>query len=477
MSAPIPELLAAAPAVRACQAALGAAEGVWIVGGALRDAALGKEVKDVDLAVASDERQAAREIGGASRGPVFRLSEEFASWRALAADGTWHVDITRLRGDGIESDLALRDFTVNAIAVPLADVAAPPLDPHGGLDDLEGRVLRAVTPGSFADDPLRILRAARIAADLTLEVEPRTAALARAEARRAAEPAGERQFAELRLLLTGAEPVRGLQILDELAATPALLPELEALRGVEQNPYHHLDVHGHTMEVLARLIEVDADLEAFVGDTAADVRELFEEPLADELTRGDALRFAALFHDLGKPATRAVGEGGRILFIGHDRAGARLVRELCSRLRTSRRLADYLAHLTLNHLRLGFLVHERPLSRRHVYEYLRATDPDSVDVTMLTVADRLATQGERTRREAVDAHLELACEMIAEALSWRRSGPPRSPVRGDQLASELDFEPGPELGRLLGEIEAAVFAGEISTREEAVELARSLRSR
>jgi poly(A) polymerase len=476
VSAAIPELLAAAPAVRACQGALGAAEGIWIVGGAIRDAALGREVKDVDLAVTGDERQAAREIGRATGGPVFRLSEEFASWRALAADGAWHVDITRLRGDGIEADLALRDFTVNAIAVPLADPAAPLVDPHGGLADLRGRVLRTVSARSFADDPLRILRAARIAAGLALEVDQGTATLARAEAGRAAEPAGERQFAELRLLLTGAEPVRGLQVLDELAATPALLPELEALRGVEQNPYHHLDVHGHTMEVLARLIEVEADLEVFVGSTATDVRELLAEPLADELTRGGALRFAALFHDLGKPETRAVGEGGRVLFIGHDRAGARLVRELCSRLRASRRLADYLANLTLNHLRLGFLVHERPLSRRHVYDYLQATDPDPVDVTMLTVADRLATQGERTRREAVDAHLELARKMIAEALAWRRSGPPRSPVRGDELASELGIQPGPELGRLLGEIEAAVFAGEVSTREEAVELARRIRS-
>jgi poly(A) polymerase len=419
--------------------------------------------------------EVAREIGRAAAGPVFRLSEEFASWRALAADASWHVDVSRLRGDGIEEDLALRDFTVNAMALSLSDPAAQPVDPRGGLADLERRVLRAASARSFADDPLRILRAARIAAGLALDVDQGTADLARAEAKRAAEPAGERQFAELRLLLTGPEPARGLRLLDELAATPILLPELEALRGVEQNPYHHLDVHGHTMEVLGRLIEVEGDLEAFVGPTAADVRALLAEPLADELNRGGALRFAALFHDLGKPETRAVGEGGRVLFIGHDRAGAQLVRELCSRLRTSRRLADYLASLTLNHLRLGFLVHERPLSPRHVYDYLRATDPDSVDVTLLTVADRLATQGERTRPEAVDAHLELAREMIAEALAWRRSGPPRSPVRGDELASELGIEPGPELGRLLGEIEAAVFGGEVSTPEEAVELARRIR--
>jgi poly(A) polymerase len=476
VSPAIPDRLGAAPAVRACQAALSARNGVWIVGGAIRDAALGREVRDVDLAIARDEGHAAREVGAAAGGHAFKLSEEFASWRALAGDGGWHVDITRLRGDGIEADLALRDFTVNAIAVPLADLAAPPVDPYGGLADLEVRVLRAVSRRSFADDPLRILRAARLAAGLGMEVDPETAALARAEASRAGEPAGERQFAELRLLLTGPDPIRGLNVVDELGAMPGLLPELAALRGVEQNPYHHLDVYGHTMEVLGRLIQVEADLDAFVGAAAGDVGELLTEPLADDLTRGDALRFAALVHDLGKPETRAVGPGGRVLFMGHDRAGVSLARELCSRLRASRRLADYLANLTLNHLRLGFLVHERPLSRRHVYDYLVATDPDSVDVTLLTVADRLATQGERTRQEAVDAHLELAREMVAEALTLRRSGPVRSPIPGDELASALGIEEGPELGSLLGEIKAAVFAGEVSTREEAVDLARQIRS-
>jgi putative nucleotidyltransferase with HDIG domain len=348
------------------------------------------------------------------------------------------------------------------------------LDPHAGRSDLDDRVLRAVSERSFSDDPLRVLRAARIAAALALEIEPRTIGLARSAARELAEQSGERQFAELRLLLTGEDPVSGLGLLDELGATEFAMPELAALRGVEQNPYHHLDVRDHTIEVLARLTALEGDLEALLGDDGGAVRRLLDEPLADQLTRGGALRFAALFHDLGKPETRSEGEEGRVLFIGHDRAGARIVRALCRRLRASRRLADYLANLTLNHLRLGFLVHERPLSRRHVYDYLRATDPDSVDVTLLTVADRLATQGERTKQEAIDAHLGLAGEMIGEALAWRRDGPPRAPIRGDDLASELGIEPGPKLGRLLEEIEAAVFTGEVSGREDAVALARKL---
>jgi tRNA nucleotidyltransferase/poly(A) polymerase len=474
VSGRIAELLAAAPAVRACREALDTGRDAWIVGGAIRDAAFGDQVRHVDLAVGGDEQALAREIARVAGGPVFQLSEEFATWRAMATGGEWHVDVVRMRGDRIEADLALRDFTVNAIASPAAHPGAPLLDPHGGLPDAESRVLRAVSERSFADDPLRILRGARIAASFGLRIDEATRALARAEASRAGEPAGERQFAELRLILAGPDPIEGLRLLDELSATAAVLPELEALRGVQQNPYHHLDVHGHTIEVLSRAIEVQGDLPAYVGASPAEVQVVLDEPLADELTRGQALRFAALFHDLGKPATRSVGEGGRVLFVGHDRAGTRIVRGLCTRMRTSRRLADYLANLTLNHLRLGFLVHAQPVSRRQVYDYLLATDPDSVDVTLLTVADRLATQGERTSPEAISTHLELAREMIGEAVGWRRDGPPRPPIRGDDLAAELELQPGPELGRLLSEIQAAVFAGEVATREDAIALARTL---
>ena len=329
MSGTIAELLGASAAVRACREALGDAPGAWIVGGAIRDAWLAREVTDVDLAVAADERQAAQAIAGEVGGAVFQLSEEFGSWRAVAPDGAWHVDVVRLRGDGIEDDLALRDFTVDAIATPLAQPGTELIDPHSGLADLRSKALRAVSDQSFVHDPLRVLRAARIASGLALRVEPATLELARAQAGRAGEQAGERQFTELRLLLTGDHPVRGLELLDELKATKAVLPELEALRGVEQSPYHHLDVRDHTIEVLSRLIRLEGGLEGSLGDAAEQVRAVLAEPLADGLTRGGALRFAAVVHDLGKPQTRTEAEGGRVLFIGHDRAGAAIARGLC----------------------------------------------------------------------------------------------------------------------------------------------------
>jgi putative nucleotidyltransferase with HDIG domain len=470
------------PAANAVRAALARADDAWLVGGALRDAALGRAVVDLDVAVAADEAAAARAVARVGGGRAFALSESFGAWRAIGPGG-WHVDVSRLRSGSIEEDLRLRDFTVNAMALPTRALADPALataviDPLGGLEDASRRRLRATGPHAFADDPLRLLRAARIAAQLGLAIAEETRALARRDAPRAGEPAGERQLAELRLLVAGADPLRGLDLLDDLKLTPAVLPEFAALRGVEQNPNHHLDVHGHTMQVLARVLEIERDLPSYVGDLADEVAELLAEPLADELDRSGALRFAALFHDLGKPATRGQA-GGYVTFIGHDRVGAEIIRSLCRRLRTSRRLADYLANLPRNHLRLGFLVRRRPLDRRAVYDYLRTTDPDSVDVTLLTVADRLAARGSGpvASEAAVAAHLELAGEMIGEALAWRRAGPPRAPIRGDELAAALGIEPGPELGRLLAAIEAAVFAGEVTGRDDAVELARSLRRR
>ena len=471
---PVDRLLATSLA-QAARRALGDGEGAWIVGGAVRDAALGREVDDLDLAVAGDPGAVARAIGGELGEHAFELSAEFGTWRVVAAEHGAQVDVTALRGVGIEADLAERDFTIGAIAVPLD--GGDPIDPYGGFADLERLLLRTVGEHSFERDPLRLLRAARLAAELGLEIDPGTVSLARAAAGRAADPAGERQLTELRQLLGGPGPLRGLALLDELGLTAVVLPELESLRGVEQGPNHHLDVHGHTLAVLEHTLEVEGGLDRFAGERAEEVAALLAEPLADEMTRGTALRFGALFHDIAKPATKAERDGF-VGFRGHDVVGAEVIGEICARLRASRRLTQHLQALTLHHLRLGFLIPEAPLSARRVHGYLRATDPVSVDVTLLTIADRLSARGAGplARPEMVQAHLDLARQMIAAGLDWRREGPPPPLLRGDELAAELGIEAGPELGELLAELEAAQYAGEVSDRAGAVLHARQVRS-
>ncbi|MFL5898072.1 MAG: HD domain-containing protein [Solirubrobacterales bacterium] len=462
------ERLAAAPVVEASRRALRGGEAAWIVGGAVRDAVLGREVTDLDLAVGGDPGAAARAIAEEIGEHAFELSAEFGTWRVAGRGGVWQIDVTAMRGETIEADLAERDFTIGAVAVPLA--GGEPTDPYAGLVDLTEKRLRAVGEGSFEDDPLRLLRAARLAAELELEIEPRTVSLARAAAPRAAEPAGERQLAELRQLLGGPDPLRGLRLLGELALTPVVLPELEALRGVEQGPNHHLDVYDHTIAVLEHTLEVEADLDRFAGERAAAVATLLDEPLGDEISRRTALRFGALFHDIAKPQTRAERDGF-VGFRGHDQVGAEVIGGICRRLRASRRLTQHLQGLALHHLRLGFLIPEMPLPPRRVHAYLRATEPVTVDVTLLTVADRLSARGNGpiASPEMVGAHLQLAREMIAAALDWRREGPPVPLLRGDEVAATLGIEPGPEIGAAMAELEAAQYAGEVTDHAGAIE--------
>ncbi len=440
-----------------------AGERAWLVGGAVRDRLLGRETDDVDIAVDGEPRAAASRIARATGGAMFRLSGEFGAWRVVGPEHAWHADLVPVRDGDIEADLAQRDFTINAMAEPLG--GGELLDPHGGRADLERRLLRMVSAHALSDDPLRSLRAVRLAVELELDIDAATGAAAAGHADGIARVAPERVFAELKRVVGADAARRGLDLMLEYGLTDVVLPELAALRGVEQSRYHHLDVYDHTLAVLDGVARLQRDPVAVGLDQ--DVAALLAEPLSDELTRGTAMRFAALLHDAAKPRTRGVRPDGRVTFIGHDAQGAALAREVLGRLRSSVRLRDYVAALIAHHLDLGFLVHARPLDRREVFRYLTATAPYTADVTIFTVADRQATRG-RNANAAIAAHVQLASEMLA-------AEPPAPPlVRGDELIAELGIRPGPQLGRLLAQLAEDQYAGDIKTRAHALARARRL---
>jgi putative nucleotidyltransferase with HDIG domain len=474
VAAAVEKLLGASAPLRAVREAL-RGEDAWIVGGTVRDALLGRPLADLDLAVAGDAGRAARRIAPALRGPAFPLSEAFGAWRVLDRDRRFSCDLSPLQGPTIEADLRRRDFTVNAMAVPLAGGGL--LDPLGGLRDLDAGVLRVLEAGedAYAADALRPLRLARLATELPLRPDAQTAELTRRAAPRVREASGERVWGELRRIVAAPRVVEGMRLADELGLVEPILPELHALHGVEQSTFHHLDVFDHTLEALGHLIELERFPAEVFGEAAPELVAVLDEPLGDGLTRGGALRLAALLHDVGKPATRGIRADGKgFSFVGHDRVGAELAHAACRRLRTSERLASFAAACARHHLVLGFLVHERPLSRRSVYGYLTTCEPVAVEVTLLTCADRLATRGANADR-AIAAHLALAGELMTEALRWRRAGPPRPAVRGDELARALGIPPGPELGRILRRLQEASFTGEAPEPEAALALARRVR--
>ena len=434
----------------------------WVVGGAVRDELLGRPVGDLDLVVEGPAEPFARRLADRLGVPVFSPSERFASFRVVAPGR--HVDVAPLRGPDLAADLAVRDATVNAIAREIvaepgawgggAALAAGPLtDPLGGRADLACGRLRLCSPTALDEDPLRVLRLTRVSS--SLRFEPDTAALgaARHAAPGLAGVPGERLRDELSALLAAASPApaRALRLLADLGALAVVLPELDGLRGVGQNLYHHHDVFEHTLEALGTVSGVVAQLggDGFLAPP-------IEAGLPD-VPSIVPVSWAVLLHDIGKPGARQVDETGRILFWHHDRIGRDMLVEVGSRLRLSRHFVDYLGVLVRQHLRLGFLVREQPLTRRALARYRRDVTPYVFESVVVSLCDRLATRGEKTSRASVARHYRLARSV------W--SGVMKVPVphflSGDDVMQILGIEPGHAVGQALEALEEEIEAGEI----------------
>ena len=252
-----------------------------------------------------------------------------------------------------------------------------------------------------------------------------------------------------------------------------LVPELEASKGIEQSDNHHKDVFGHVMEVIEYTCDLVRDPEPVFRSLAPRVREHLDVPLADDLTRGEALIFAAVFHDMAKPATYRTNPEGSITFIGHDRLGAEMVTAWCEKHATSRRLERFLSGCVLHHLALGFLVRDRPLSLRQMDRYLRRVDPLQVELGVLTAADRLAARGPRARQSAIDGHLGLAREMTRVHFDQVDAGPIVLPLDGAELSAALDISPGPWLKDLLIALREQTLVKKDLTADQAVGFAKS----
>ena len=437
----------------------------WLVGGSVRDLLLGREVVDVDLVVERDPAAAARSLarshGGApsrSRSGTARGGSCATATRSTSPPATGPVT----------DDLGRRDFTINAMAVPLA--GGDLLDPHGGRADLEARRLRAVSEQVFSDDPLRLLRLVRLAHELGFTVDPESERLARRDAHLADRPSGERVLTEIRRLLEPDHPEAGVRLLDRIGVLDVVLPEAAAMRGVEQSPFHHLDVFEHTLQVLDAAADIAAHPDYYLREAAAPVRTALDADVGNGFTGHIGLRLAVLFHDISKPSTRVAGPDGRVSFMGHDRLGADTAELVLERWKASQALIRFCRVLVSEHLRLGFLVRERPFDRRTAYRYAAATAPHTLESVVLSLADRLATRGVRARQAYLRAHAEAAVELID--LVTVLAAEPREPLlRGDEIVA-LTGATGPRIGELVAALAEEQAAGTVTTREEAVALVR-----
>lgn len=436
--------------------------GVALVGGAVRDLALCLDALDLDLVVESDAESFARECADRLGGSLVPLDTERGILRVALADG-YHLDFALQAGETLEDDLRRRDFTVNAVAsVPDRGV----VDPLGGLADLQRRELRPCSDEALREDPLRVLRAVRLRARYGLTVDPAPLALHRELLKQVSpERIRDEWFA---ILAAGVTPQ--LELLCQTGLLFVLFPELWECRGVGQNYFHHLDVLEHTLEVVRGLEQL---LTTEYGGFAPYARELnghFAQPLAGGRSRGLGLKLVAFLHDISKPATRTVGEGGRIHFHGHELLGAGVAEGIARRLKLSNKEVRYVHHMVALHLTPVLLPSRNP-SRRELHRFLHKAGDDLPDLIVLSRADVLATRGPAQNEERLEAHRELGLELLEEYFSQGRLANPRVPVSGKDLTEALGLAPGPTVGWLLERLREAAALGQVETREEALKLA------
>jgi poly(A) polymerase len=401
-----------------------------LVGGTVRDALMGRA--DTDLDFATDARPNEVLAIVASLGPTWTTGIEFGTVGVQL--GARQCEITTFRadrydritrnpevayGDSLVADLRRRDFTMNAMALSVPDRVFT--DPFGGLADLARGLLR--TPGtpqeSFADDPLRMLRAARFVSTLGVSVAPEVRAAMTAMAGEITRISVERVQVELTKLLLGAAPRRGLELLVDTGLADYVLPELPALRMAADEHGQHKDVYAHTLQVLDQAVDLE------------DSPDL-------------VLRWAAVLHDVGKPATRRFEPDGRVSFHHHEVVGARLARLRLRELRYAKEIVEDVAQLVFLHLRF--------------YGYGRGEWTDSavrryvVDAgPLLPRLHKLVRSDVTTRNLRKAAALAAAYDALEERIARLKKQEELDAIRpdldGNEIMAILGITPGPAVGR------------------------------
>ena len=477
---------------------------VYLVGGAVRDALLGRPVHDLDFVLERNAIKTARHIADSLHADFYPLDIERDAGRVIvtSADGKHMLmDFASFRGTdpstgpgkNLEADLGGRDFTLNAIALKLSDNSL--YDPLGGAMDLKEKRLRACSPSAFTDDPVRILRGIRLAANFGFHILPETRVAMKEAAGLLGKVSPERLRDELFRILDGSQPATCLRALDLLGVLDKLLPELSELKDVEQIPPHVQDVWKHTLSTVSHLERNLAVLKPeYVSDTVPDllngllvlrigryrqqISEALMTPLTADRTRRSLLFLAALYHDIAKPQSKKVDEEGQYHFWGHDQLGAGKLAERARDLALGNEEIQWLETVVRNHMRIHFhtnrLVWEGKLpSRRAIYRFFRETGPAGVEVCLLTLADLRATYEQTLPQETWAAALEVVRTLL-EAWYEKKEEQvtPQPLVDGNDLMREFSLPPGKKIGELLEAVREAQAVGEVSTKEQALGLAR-----
>jgi poly(A) polymerase/tRNA nucleotidyltransferase (CCA-adding enzyme) len=460
----------------------------YLVGGPVRDLLLGRsKIVDYDFAVPEHGVAAARRVANALGAAFYVLDSERDTGRAVcevegdSGPTQLYLDFAAFRGPTLAADLADRDFTVNAIALSLTDTPQL-IDPLQGRRDLEAGRIRATSPHIFRNDPVRILRAIRLAIQFGFAVEPETEKYLSRSATLLTTTSPERQRDELIKLLNTPNPGTALQSLHRLAVLPHFLPEVEAMAGVAQSPPHYLDVLDHTAAALDFWVELrKTQWACLAANMPSRVERQLNEPIAGNLTQGILTPMALLLHDTGKPLTRCnevINGQPRVRFIGHERAGAKLARGLMNRLRFSRQAAEFVETVVANHMRPFLLAAGRRVTRRATYRFFRdtrgATFQAGIAVAGHALADQRATYPEGQGQAEKHALINIVNQLMVAFFDQQDQVIDPPPLlSGRDIIEALGISEGQLVGVLLSRLIEAQAANQVTDKAAALDFIKA----
>ncbi|MDO8637518.1 MAG: HD domain-containing protein [Dehalococcoidia bacterium] len=460
----------------------------FVVGGYVRDKLLGRDTADIDIAIEAPALEIAKEFAQLAGGRFIGLDEANSIARVVLLPGREMIDFSTLRGS-LENDLLCRDFTIDAMAINLDAISPestdfPIFDPLGGRQDLEKRLVSAVTPHVFTDDPARLLRAVRLAAEYGFSIDSKTEELITAYSHLVSQIAGERIRDELIQLLALPRTATQLAYLDRLGLLIALLPEMVTTKGSGQPPEHHWPVFEHSLMTVEAIENIFGEAEHSSPSLSGKLSKeeiVSQVPMSETLVqhfnqlvgttpRKALLKLACLLHDIGKPRMRSIEPNGRIRFLGHAQEGANMVIEIMERWRFSNREIKLVEGLVLHHMRPVQMSSGAELpSRRAVYRYFRDAGEAAIDTLFLSLADHWATRGPELIPEGWTAHTNMVKYVLDEHFKEESTTRPPKLLDGNDIMTIFGIKPGPALGSLLESLKEAQGAGEVSNREQALD--------
>lgn len=454
----------------------------YLVGGYLRDLYLNRITKDLDFTLSKNPKNLAQKFSDQPHFSFFVLHEQEEIYRVVNEDG-YQFDFSSFKGATIEEDLSLRDFTINAMALTLAPDNAKTfsleniLDPAHGRADLNKKTVRQISKTIYGEDPLRLLRAFRIATQLQFEIDPETFKTIKENSPLIKRVAMERIREELLLLLDCQSAYPTVLKLDEAGLVSQIFPEVDPNRACALDYYPEKGVWGHSLDALNCLEWIFQNLSAEFPEDHEKIKAFLfnEKGNSGEKSWAALMKLGVLLHDIGKAPTAQMIEG-RLRFYEHQNVGAKLAKKAAERLKFSSDASKNLSRMVLEHMRPGGLAFAPVLTDRARFRFFRDLGVTAIPTLIVSLADRYTYLTQETRGKGADVHEKLVKDFARwYFLKMEATAKKKEPlINGTILMEKLKLSPSPTIGTLLKEIEEAAAVGEIHTQEEAITLAQKL---